>query len=78
MLGAIGKGIDVSALKHAARLQGLVGNNSSDDLAGLEQFWLHAAGERPILTGLPRTHTQDAIKEKIKSPTVGGTCSSSA
>ncbi|MGW4521181.1 CdiA C-terminal domain-containing protein [Amycolatopsis sp. NPDC004378] len=66
-----------------SRLQGLVGNNSSDDLVELEQFWLRAAGEHSILTGLPQTlddvanslvdfriwnnDTQDKIKEKIKS-----------
>lgn len=66
-----------------SRLQGLIGNNTSDDLDELEKFWQRAAGERSILTGLPKTlddvasslvdfriwnnDTQDKIKEKIKS-----------
>jgi hypothetical protein len=35
-------------------LQGLLGNNTSDDLTGLETFWQQAAGPRSILTGLPQ------------------------
>ncbi|GDY34016.1 hypothetical protein [Gandjariella thermophila] len=65
------------------RLQGLVSNNSSADVAELEQFWQQAAGPQSILTGLPQAlddignsligfrvwndDTQEVIKEKIKA-----------
>ncbi|WP_344866534.1 hypothetical protein [Amycolatopsis ultiminotia] len=35
------------------QLQSLVGNNTSDDLTALEQFWQRAAGPRSILAELP-------------------------
>ncbi|MEC3974306.1 WXG100 family type VII secretion target [Amycolatopsis sp. H20-H5] len=66
-----------------SRLQGLVSNNSSDDVAELEQFWDRAAGAQSILTELPQsledmasslvdfrvwnTDTQEKIKDKVKS-----------
>lgn len=69
------------------KLQGLVSNNSSDDVSELEQFWQRAAGPQSILTELPRTlddvasslvdfrvwntDTQEKIKEKIKESVDG-------
>ncbi|HEY2042671.1 MAG TPA: colicin D domain-containing protein [Jatrophihabitans sp.] len=64
------------------QLQSLVGNNTSDDLAALEQFWQRAAGPQSILAELPaalgklseslvdfrvwNVDTQQKIKDKIK------------
>ena len=66
-----------------SKLQGLISNNSSDDVTELEQFWQRAAGQQSILAALPRTiddvasslvdfrvwnvDTQESIKDKIKS-----------
>lgn len=65
-----------------AQLQSLVGNNTSDDLTALEQFWQRAAGPQSVLAELPaamgklgeslvdfrvwNVDTQQKIKDKIK------------
>lgn len=65
-----------------AQLQSLVGNNTSDDLTALEQFWQRAAGPQSILAELPavlgklgeslvdfrvwNVDTQQKTKDKIK------------
>lgn len=79
---AAGQVGDLVSSLHSS-LQGLLGNNTSDDLTGLEEFWQQAVGPRSILTGLPQAlndlaqslddfiswndDTRESIREKIES-----------